>query len=85
MAQAIRSRLAPLVSKTRATLEPAYKWTENMTTTHYDKLMKDNSQYVVKDKEAADKLLKQYVFTKLARYGKGMLVIVQHTRHCVSG
>lgn len=67
MAQAIRSRLGPLVSKTRATVEPAYKWTENMTTKHYEQLMKENQKYVVKDKEAADKLLKQYVFTKLHR------------------
>ena len=29
--------------------------------------MKENQQYVVKDKAAADKLLRQYVFTSLAR------------------
>ena len=36
---------------------------------HYEQLMKENSQYVVKDKAAADKLLKQYIFTTLSRCG----------------
>ena len=45
------------------------RWSERMTSKHFEQLMKDNQQYVVKDKEAADKLLKQYVFTTMSRYG----------------
>ncbi|KAK9862907.1 hypothetical protein WJX84_003120 [Apatococcus fuscideae] len=34
--------------------------------------MKKNSQYVVKDPEAAEKLLKQYMFTTLSRIPTGI-------------
>ncbi|KAK9802880.1 hypothetical protein WJX73_000313 [Symbiochloris irregularis] len=67
MAQALRSRLGPLVSKAQASLEPAYKWSEKQAANTYDKLMKDNQQYVVKDKAAADKLGRQLVYTNLAK------------------
>ena len=67
MAQAIRSRLGPLVSKAQSSLEPAYKWSEKQAVNSYEKLMKDNQQYVVKDKAAADKLGRQLVFTNIAK------------------
>lgn len=60
-------RLAAIVSKARAAAEPAWKVARTETLKQYDALMAKNAQYVVKDKEAADKLLKQYVFTQLAK------------------
>lgn len=67
MAQALRSRLGPLVSKAQASIEPAYKWSEKQAVNSFEKMMKDNQQYVVKDKAAADKLGRQIVFTNLAK------------------
>lgn len=61
------ARLAALVSKARAAAEPVVSRASSEVAKQYDGLMAKNAQYVVKDKEAADKLLKQYVFTQLAR------------------
>ena len=69
VARAVQARLGPLVSKAQSTLEPAYHWTEKQAITNYDKIMKQNQQYVVQDRAQADKLLKQLVFTNLARLG----------------
>lgn len=60
-------RLAGLVSKAKAATEPAWKVARTETVKQYESLMSKNSQYVVKDSAAADKLLKQYVFTQLSR------------------
>ena len=68
MAQALRQRLGPLVSRTRSTVEPAYKWAEKQTVDQYSKLMEQNKQYVVEDPAAAEKLGRQFVFTNLARF-----------------
>jgi hypothetical protein len=61
------ARLAALASKARAAAEPAWNKARTETVKQYDALMSSNQQYVVKDKEAADKLLKQYVFTQLSK------------------
>ena len=61
------ARLTQLVSKARGALEPAWSAASKETAKQYNKLMEANAQYVVKDKEAADKLLKQYVFTQLSK------------------
>lgn len=64
---AMAARLAALASKARAAAEPAWTKARAETVKQYDALMSSNQQYVVKDKEAADKLLKQYVFTQLSK------------------
>ena len=76
MAQAVRARLGPLLTKAQATLEPAYNWTEKQAVTNFNKVMKENQQYVVKDKAQADKLWRQLVFTNLARCGSASAPVV---------
>lgn len=61
------ARLTALASKARAAAEPTLGKVSKEAVTRFESLMKDNAQYVVKDKEVADKLLKQYVFTQLSR------------------
>ena len=62
------ARVAALASKLRTALEPAVHKASSTVVQQYETVMAKNAQYVVKDKEAADKLLKQYVFTQLARW-----------------
>lgn len=61
------ARVQQLVTKARAAAEPAYKIAKEQTVKQYDNLMTKGSEYVVKDKEASDKLLKQWFFTNLSR------------------
>lgn len=61
------SRVQQLLSRAKASAEPLYSMVRSQTVKQYDALMANNTQYVVKDKEAADKLFKQWVFTNLAR------------------
>lgn len=68
MASALRSRLTTLLSTAQKTVEPAASFIGKEVSTRYDKLLKDNAQYVVKDKAAADKLLRQWFFTRLSRW-----------------
>ena len=63
MASAVRSKATALASAATKAASPAIE----SATKHFNKLIADNAQYVVKDKDAADKLAKQLVFTKLAR------------------
>lgn len=63
MASALRSKASALASAATKAATPAIEQAQKQ----YAKLIADNAQYVVKDKEAADKLTKQLVFTKLAR------------------
>ena len=58
------ARVAALASKLRTALEPAVHKASSTVVQQYETVMAKNAQYVVKDKEAADKLLKQYVFTQ---------------------
>ena len=47
----------------------AYKNTETVVSKHFNAALKNNAQYVVKDQEAADKLLKQWFWTRMNRCG----------------
>ena len=69
MAQALRQRIAPLFNKVHQTVTPVYSATEKQLVQQYDKIMKGGEQYVVKDKAQADKLLKQWFYTNMSRYG----------------
>ena len=64
---AARARIGPLLQRAQGTVEPTYRLAEKHAVHQYDSLMKQNAEYVVKDPEAANKLLKQYVFTTLSR------------------
>lgn len=63
MASAVRSKATALASAATKAASPAIEAAQK----HFNKLIADNAQYVVKDKDAADMLTKQLVFTKLAR------------------
>ena len=67
MAQAALSRLSGLAGKARSTIEPSYKLAEKHITQQYHKTMQANKEYVVQDQAAADKLFKQWFFTKMSR------------------
>ena len=60
-------KVQQVLGKAKAAAEPLYKLVRNQTVQQYESVMANNAQYVVKDKEAGDKLLKQWAFTKLAR------------------
>lgn len=62
------SRVQQLLCKVKAAVQPTAELVGKQVFSRYEQLMADNAQYVVKDKSAADKLLKQYVFTQLARW-----------------
>ncbi|CAL5228829.1 g12031 [Coccomyxa viridis] len=72
MAQALRQRIAPLLNKVQQTVTPVYSATEKQITQQFDKMMKGGEQYVVKDKAQADKLLKQWFYTNMARIPEGL-------------
>lgn len=67
MAQAALSRLSGLAGKARSTFEPSYKFAEKHVTQQYNKTMQANKEYIVQDQAAADKLFKQWFFTKMSR------------------
>jgi len=67
MAQAAISRLSGLAGKARSTIEPSYKFAEKHVVDQYHKTMQANKQYVVQDEAAANKLFKQWFFTKMSR------------------
>ena len=74
MAQAAISRLSGLVGKARSTIEPSYKIAEKHVVDQYHKTMQANKQYIVDDQAAADKLFKQWFFTKMSRSTPGLCV-----------
>ncbi len=45
----------------------AYKKAETVVSKHFNAALKNNAQYVVKDQEAADKLLQQWFWTRMSR------------------
>ena len=61
------ARVGALVAKARAAVEPAVSMASKEAVKQYEQVMAANQQYVVKDPAAANKLLRQYVFTQLAR------------------
>ena len=66
----LRSGLGTLmthVKRTYGAVEPAVTWTSEKVADQYRKTMKANADYVVRDQEAADKLLRQWFFTRLSR------------------
>ncbi len=65
---AARSKLSGLMDTVAKHARPAVSAAEKEVTTRYSKMMKDNQDYVVKDQAHASKLLKQWWFTKLARW-----------------
>ena len=67
MAAAVRARAQQIAQQVQKTVGPLYEASEKNAVEQYKKLMSQNQQYVVKDKDAADKLLKQYIYTNLAR------------------
>ncbi|EIE20264.1 hypothetical protein COCSUDRAFT_54445 [Coccomyxa subellipsoidea C-169] len=72
MAQSLRARLGPLMSKLEGTVKPAYNATEKVVVEQYDKILKGGEQYVVKDPAEADKLLKKWFYTNLSRIPAGI-------------
>lgn len=63
-----RGALASIAGKVRSALQPAAQLVEKEVADRYGKLIEANKQYVVKDQAKADQLLKQWYYTKLARY-----------------
>lgn len=61
------ARVQQLLSKAKAAAEPMYKIAREQSVKQYDNVMSKGQQYVVKDKDASDKLLKQWFFTNLSR------------------
>jgi hypothetical protein len=62
-----RNTLASLAGRVRSAVQPATSLVEKEVVDRYTKLIEANKEYVVKDHAAADKLMKQWFFTKLAR------------------
>ena len=79
MANMLRARLGPLVSKVQQTVAPVYKSTESVVTKQYENIMKGGEQYVVKDPAEADKLLKQWFYTNMSR-----LAICHYACRCLA-
>ena len=67
MAQAVIGRVNGLVQKASQTLKPAYSFAEKHAVENFNATLEKNKQYVVKDQAQADKLFKQWFFTKMAR------------------
>lgn len=61
------SRVQQLVSKAKTAVEPLYNSVRSQVVNQYEATMKSNAQYVVQDKEVADKLLKQWFFTQMSK------------------
>ena len=68
MAQAVIGRVNGLVQKASQTLKPAYSFAEKHAVENFNATLEKNKQYVVKDQAQADKLFKQWFFTKMARW-----------------
>jgi hypothetical protein len=61
------ARLQQLLSKAKSAVEPTMKVATKEAAKQYETVMSQNSQYVVKDPAQADKLFKQWFFTKMSR------------------
>jgi len=61
------ARLQQILAKAKAAAEPLYASLRTQAVKQYDTLMTSNARYVVKDEDAADKLLKQWFFTRMSR------------------
>jgi F-type H+-transporting ATPase subunit g len=65
-------RLQQLASKAKQALDPMYRAARTETVKQYETMMKNNAEYVVKDDAAADKLAKQWFFTKMSKVPAGI-------------
>lgn len=61
--------MSALLSTVQKTVGPTADYVGKEVSTRYSKLIQENQQYIVKDKAAADKLLRQWFFTRLSRLG----------------
>ena len=59
-----RNALGSLAGRVRSAVQPATQLVEKEVVDRYTKLIEANKEYVVKDKSAADKLMKQWFYTK---------------------
>ena len=57
-----------LLGKLKGAAEPAYKLARTQVVKQYEAQMAKNAEYVVKDPAVADKLLKQWFYTRLSRW-----------------
>lgn len=62
------SRLQQLLSKAKSAVEPAYKSMRSQAVKQYETTMTKNAEFVVQDEANADKLLKQWFYTRLSRF-----------------
>jgi hypothetical protein len=56
-----------LLAKAKSTINPLLAVAEKEITTHYSKILERNAEYVVKDPVAAEKLGKQWFYTKISK------------------
>lgn len=66
------SRIYQTVSKAKKALDPLYKSARTETIQQYESMMKKNAEYVVKDEVAAEKLAKQWFYTKMSKIPAGI-------------
>lgn len=66
------SRIYQAASKAKQALDPLYKTARTETIKQYEIMMKNNAEFVVKDEVAADKLAKQWFFTKMSKIPAGI-------------
>lgn len=69
------SRLKQLASSAKRVFDPMYKAARTETVKQYEAMMKNNAEYIVKDDAAADKLAKQWFYTKMSKIPAG----IQHS------
>jgi len=60
----------------------AYKKAETVVSKHFNAALKNNAQYVVKDQEAADKLLQQWFWTRMSRCRPTHPVLLEQRAKC---
>lgn len=62
--------LRNLVTKTRSTAGTYASKGYTMFEKHYGAMLKENTEFIIKDSEKESLLLKQWFFTKLSKYVK---------------
>jgi F-type H+-transporting ATPase subunit g len=65
-------RLAQLATHAKKIVEPVYKAARSETVHSYEQMMKANAEYVVSDPVAAEKLAKQWFYTKMSQVPGGI-------------
>lgn len=72
MASSATQKLASLASQARKVVDPLYARLRAETVKSYDQMMAANKEYVVADAAAADKLAKQWFYTKMSQVPGGI-------------